>query len=156
MPAFFLLDSETKPDRQKGVNLVNFIYAAQANGAQTNVADKLLDCATWLIVWSAVEEISRYATEKRVGEVFPAERVERAVDVGMRCVFFQRGKAVVGTTAAHAIRCIDDDLAVKLFGIFGDDCIHCSARYGQHDDVRLALQRFIDGTDLNSVSQFGA
>jgi hypothetical protein len=79
-----------------------------------------------------VEEVGLDAGDDRVGEVLPAERVERAHGVGARREVVE---CVQLAGALDVVRCVDHDLSDEGRAECGEHVLRCRARHRDQDDL---------------------
>ncbi len=126
-----LLLHEGEPEGQERVDNADLIGVAQADGAQANVGNELIDDLAGVVIGAAVEEVGLDAIEDGVIEVFPAKNVEGAIDLGVGGLRLEGGEAVERAASSNAIGGVDDDFAIKGGGVGGDGFVHCCAGDGE-------------------------
>ena len=91
-----LLLHEGEPEGQERIDDANLIGVAQADGAEADIGNELIDDLAGVAIGTAVEEVGLDAIEDGVGEVFPAVDVEGAIDLGLRGCAWKVAKLLSG------------------------------------------------------------
>src|SRR5262249_13817355 len=140
---------------------IECVNATDPNWLQPDIADQRLRRVPRNAFLGGVEEVGRHAADDRVGEVLPAEGIERTYRVGAVGEFVER---VELARPLYVVRRVDDDLAREIAAEQGDQVLRCRSGYGEHDDLgardcvrdrgRAGLARLADAVD-NVVARSG-
>src|SRR5262249_21160627 len=124
---------EGEPHRQQAVDEV-LLVRAEVGRAQADVRDQLLDNVS-IGPGRGEEQVRGNAVEGRLGEVLPAEGVERArvADISYRCTK-SGGRVRAGRT--DVVRRVDDQLSGQAAGVLAEEVTDRASRDREQHDVR--------------------
>ena len=126
-------EGEREPELCQRVDEVEGVDAAEPDGPESDVRDQTVGDLLRAAFLGRVEEVGRDPVEDGIGEVLPAERVERADGMGAVGEFLER---VQLAGALDVVGRVDHDLARQRCAECGEDVLRRRSRDRQHHDLR--------------------